>query len=124
LTENLISKYQRAYGVTVSKENRSAYASAVFYEKFWVTGNTITVLKWNISFAERKKLQISRISCVFDRNKTEVSSQENGYSFEHNLVAPLCRDKEMSKQMQLWDTFVVQELDNVYTKLWDSRGLD
>jgi hypothetical protein len=24
--------------------------SAVFYEKFWVTGNTITVLKWNISF--------------------------------------------------------------------------
>jgi hypothetical protein len=27
LTENLISKYQRkAYGVTVSKENRSAYA--------------------------------------------------------------------------------------------------
>jgi hypothetical protein len=51
LTENLISKYQgKAYGVTVSRKNRSAYASAVFYEKFWVTGNTITVLKWNISF--------------------------------------------------------------------------
>jgi hypothetical protein len=51
LTENLISKYQgKLTGVTVSKENRSAYASAVFYEKFWVTGNTITVLKWNISF--------------------------------------------------------------------------
>jgi hypothetical protein len=30
-----LSKYQgKAYGVTVSKENRSAYASAVFYEKF------------------------------------------------------------------------------------------
>jgi hypothetical protein len=38
------------------------------------------------------------------------------------------RDKEMSvnKFMQLWEYgyFVVQELDNVYTKLWDSRGLD
>jgi hypothetical protein len=28
------------------------------------------------------------ISCLFDRNKTEVSSQENGgYSFEHNLIS-------------------------------------
>jgi tryptophan synthase beta subunit len=58
LTENL-SKYQgKLTGVTVSKKNRSAYASAVFYEKFWVTGNTITVLKWNISLQSRKKLQI------------------------------------------------------------------
>jgi hypothetical protein len=28
----------------------------VFYEKFWVTGNTITVLKWNISFAEQEEI--------------------------------------------------------------------
>jgi hypothetical protein len=48
LTENLISKYQgKLTGVTVSKEQISV-PSAVFYEKFWVTGNTITVLKWNI----------------------------------------------------------------------------
>jgi hypothetical protein len=35
----------------------------------------------------------------FDRNKTEVSSQENGYSFEHNLISSGAygRDKEMSK---------------------------
>jgi hypothetical protein len=34
----------------------------------------------------------------FDRNKTEVSSQENGYSFEHNLISSGAygRDKEMS----------------------------
>jgi hypothetical protein len=65
----------------------------------------------------------------FDRNKTEVSSQENGYSFEHNLISSGAygRDKEMSvnKFMQLWEYgyFVVQELDNVYTKTvgqpWD-----
>jgi hypothetical protein len=30
----------------------------------------------------------------------------------------------VNKFMQLWEYgyFVVQELDNVYTKLWDSRG--
>jgi hypothetical protein len=65
LTENLISKYQGKLTVTVSKENRSAYASAVFYEKFWVTGNTITVLKWNISFAEQEEITNSQvISCL------------------------------------------------------------
>jgi hypothetical protein len=41
----------------VSKEKQISVPSAVFYEKFWVTGNTITVLKWNIS-QSRKKLQI------------------------------------------------------------------
>jgi hypothetical protein len=31
----------------------------VFYEKFWVTdSNTITVLKWNISFAEQEEITI------------------------------------------------------------------
>jgi hypothetical protein len=59
----------------------------VFYEKFWVTGNTITVLKWNISFAEQEEITNSQVIAVFDRNKTEVSSQENGYSFEHNLIS-------------------------------------
>jgi hypothetical protein len=40
-----------------------------------------------------------------DRNKTEVSSQENGYSFEHNLISSgAYGNKEMSvnKFMQLW----------------------
>jgi hypothetical protein len=92
-----------------------------------VTGNTITVLKWNISFAEQEEITNSQVISCFDRNKTEVSSQENGYSFEHNLISSGAygRDKEMSvnKFMQLWEYgyFVVQELDNVYTKLWDSR---
>jgi hypothetical protein len=37
----------------------------VFYEKFWVTGNTITVLKWNISFAEQEEITNSQvISCL------------------------------------------------------------
>jgi hypothetical protein len=50
LTENLISKYQgKAYRSQFRKKNRSAYASAVFYEKFWVTGNDNSI-KWNISF--------------------------------------------------------------------------
>jgi hypothetical protein len=49
--------------------------------------------------------------------------------FEHNLISSGAygRDKEMSvnKFMQLWVTdFVVQELDNVYTKnLWDHWDL-
>jgi hypothetical protein len=66
LTENLISKYQgKAYGVTVSKEKDQRTPSAVFYEKFWVTGNTITVLKWNISFAEQEEITNSQvISCL------------------------------------------------------------
>jgi hypothetical protein len=39
LTENLISKYQgKARSHSFERKNRSAYASAVFYEKFWVTG--------------------------------------------------------------------------------------
>jgi hypothetical protein len=129
LTENLISKYQgKAYGVTVSKKQISVRFSCV-YEKFWVTGNTITVLKWNISFAEQEEITNSSDKLSFDRNKTEVSSQENGYSFEHNLISSGAygRDKEMSvnKFMQLWEYgyFVVQELDNVYTKTvgqpWD-----
>jgi hypothetical protein len=65
LTENLISKYQgKLTGVTVSKEKQIS-ASAVFYEKFWVTGNTITVLKWNISFAEQEEITNSQvISCL------------------------------------------------------------
>jgi hypothetical protein len=50
----------------------------VFYEKFWVTGNTITVLKWNISFAEQEEITNSQVISCLDRNKTEVSSQENG----------------------------------------------
>jgi hypothetical protein len=95
----------------------------VFYEKFWVTGNTITVLKWNISFAEQEKFSSDKLS--FDRNKTEVSSQENGYSFEHNLISSGAygRDKEMSvnKFMQLWDKDS-GTTDN-YTKTC-SRGLD
>jgi hypothetical protein len=49
LTENLISKYQGKLTVTVSKKTDQRTFSCV-YEKFWVTGNTITVLKWNISF--------------------------------------------------------------------------
>jgi hypothetical protein len=79
----------------------------------------------HILLQSRKKFSSDKLS--FDRNKTEVSSQENGYSFEHNLISSGAygRDKEMSvnKFMQLWEYgFVVQELDNVYTKNWDSRG--
>jgi hypothetical protein len=67
LDRNLISKYQgKAYGShSFERKNRSAYASAVFYEKFWVTGNTITVLKWNISFADQEEITNSQvISCL------------------------------------------------------------
>jgi hypothetical protein len=65
LTENLISKYQGTCRSHSFEKNRSAYASAVFYEKFWVTGNTITVLKWNISFAEQEEITNSQvISCL------------------------------------------------------------
>jgi hypothetical protein len=111
------------------KKNRSAYASAVFYEKFWVTGNTITVLKWNISFWAGRNYKFSSDKLSFDRNKTEVS-QENGYSFEHNLISSGAygRDKEMSvnKFMQLWEYgyFVVQELDNVHKNCGTAVGLD
>jgi hypothetical protein len=86
-------------------------------------------LKWNISFCRAgRNYKFSSDKLSFDRNKTEVSSQENGYSFEHNLISSGAygRDKEMSnKFMQLWEYgyFVVQELDNVYTKTvgqpWD-----
>jgi hypothetical protein len=65
LTENLISKYQGKATESQFERKRSAYASAVFYEKFWVTGNTITVLKWNISFAEQEEITNSQvISCL------------------------------------------------------------
>jgi hypothetical protein len=88
----------------------------------------ITVLKWNISFCRAgRNYKFSSDKLSLTETK-EVSSQENGYSFEHNLISSGAygRDKEMSvnKFMQLWEYgyFVVQELDNVYTKLWDSRG--
>jgi hypothetical protein len=41
------------------KEKQISVRLAVFYEKFWVTGNTITVLKWNISFAEQGNYKFS-----------------------------------------------------------------
>jgi hypothetical protein len=65
LTENLISKYQgKAYG-SHRERKTDQRTSAVFYEKFWVTGNTITVLKWNISFAEQEEITNSQvISCL------------------------------------------------------------
>jgi hypothetical protein len=101
----------------------------VFYEKFWVTGNTITVLKWNISFAEQEEITNSQvISCLLTETKLRYPHRRTA-SFEHNLISSGAygRDKEMSvnKFMQLWEYgyFVVQELDNVYTKTvgqpWD-----
>jgi hypothetical protein len=59
LTENLISKYQgKLTGVTVSKEkNRSAYASAVFYEKFYRQYDNSIEME-HILLQSRKKLQI------------------------------------------------------------------
>jgi hypothetical protein len=56
----------------------------VFYEKFWVTGNTITVLKWNISFAEKRNYKFSSDKLSLTETKLRYPSQENGYSFEHN----------------------------------------
>jgi hypothetical protein len=41
----------------------------VFYEKFWVTGNTITVLKWNISFAEQEEITNSQVIAVLTETK-------------------------------------------------------
>jgi hypothetical protein len=71
--------------------------------------------------ADQEEITNSQVISCFDRNKTEVSSQENGYS-EHNLISSGAygRDKEMSvnKFMQLWEYgyFVVQELDNATQK--------
>jgi hypothetical protein len=65
LTENLISKYQGKLTESQFRKKTDQRTSAVFYEKFWVTGNTITVLKWNISFAEQEEITNSQvISCL------------------------------------------------------------
>jgi hypothetical protein len=97
----------------------------VFYEKFWVTGNTITVLKWNISFCRAgRNYKFSSDKLSFDRNKTEVSSQY----FEHNLISSGAygRDKEMSvnKFMQLWEygyfgTRTRQRIHKTVGQPWD-----
>jgi hypothetical protein len=59
LTENLISKYKESLRESqFRKKNRSAYASAVFYEKFWVTGNDNSIEMEHILLQSRKKLQI------------------------------------------------------------------
>jgi hypothetical protein len=80
LTENLISKYQgKLTGVTVSKEKQISVPSAVFYEKFWVTGNTITVLKWNISFCRAgrnykfsSKLSLTETKLRYPHRRTAI----------------------------------------------------
>jgi hypothetical protein len=98
----------------------------VFYEKFWVTGNTITVLKWNISFAEQEEITNSQvISCLWQKQNWGILTGERLF-FEHNLISSGAygRDKEMSvNKFMRYGYFVVQELDNVYTKTvgqpWD-----
>jgi hypothetical protein len=77
-----------------------------FYEKFWVTGNTITVLKWNISFADQEEIQILMISCLLTETKLRYPHRRQ---FEHNLIvqAPIGRDKEARKQTHFGSTDVV-----------------
>jgi hypothetical protein len=65
----------------------------------------------------------------FDRNKTEVSSQENGYSFEHNLISSGAygRDKEMSvnKFMQLWEYgYFTRTRQRIHKNCGTAVGLD
>jgi hypothetical protein len=63
LTENLISKYQgKLTESQFRKKNRSAYASAVFYEKFWVTGNTITVMEHILLQSRNYKFSSDKLS--------------------------------------------------------------
>jgi hypothetical protein len=70
LTENLISKPRESLQESQFREKQISVPSAVFYEKFWVTGNTITVLKWNISFAEQEEITNSQvISCLLTETK-------------------------------------------------------
>jgi hypothetical protein len=83
LTENHL---QGKLTGSVSKENRSAYLQLCF-EKFWVTGNHNSIEMEHILARAGRNYKFSSDKLSFDRNKTEVSSQENGYSFEHNLIS-------------------------------------
>jgi hypothetical protein len=87
----------------------------VFYESSQY--RQITVLKMEHILCRAGNYKFSR-KAVFDRNKTEVSLRRTAVLSSN--VHAYGRDKEMSvnKFMQLWEYgyFVVQELDNVYTK--------
>jgi hypothetical protein len=91
------------------------------------SGLQAMITVWNISFAEQEK--------KFSSDKLSLTETKLRYPHRRTAIVlstissgAYGRDKEMSvnKFMQLWEYgyFVVQELDNVYTKLWDSRGLD
>jgi hypothetical protein len=73
-----------------------------------------------ISFADQEEITILKDKLSLTETKLNPTGERLG--FEHNLISSGAygRDKEMSvnKFMQLWEYgyFVVQELDNVYTK--------
>jgi hypothetical protein len=88
----------------------------------------ITVLKWNIPFAEQEEITNSQvISCLLTETKLRYPTGERTV-LEHNLSSGACgRGKEMSKKIHATlgvRGYFVQELDNAYNKKLDSRGLD
>ena len=111
----------KAFGThTFERKNKSSHNYARFYEKFWIEDSSIKMLRWNISITRSGKNYVfSQDSLSFNRNKEEITSQDNGYNAKTNLIGyDFGTKKEISviKFMKLWTQgeLVSDKLFDVY----------
>jgi hypothetical protein len=119
----LKEKYQgKAFGTHgFERRNRSGYASAKYYESFWIKNMKIHMLTWRVSFNRTGKNYVfSADQLSFDRSKAETEARDDGYNAEYHLINNVYGTKiiTVEKFMQLWNYghFVVTELDKVFTE--------
>ena len=114
---------------TFERKNRSAYSFARFYEKFWIENAQIKMLKWSITISRcGKNYNFSQDSLSFNRQKSEVISQDNGYNAKHNLMGYDFGKKEiaLNKFMQFWEygEIVSTKLNDTYAIIIEETPFD
>ena len=119
----LKEKYQgKAFGThAFERKNRSGYASAKYYESFWIENMKIQMLTWRLSFNRTGKNYVFSASQLsFDRSKAQTEARDDGYNAEYHLINNSHGTKlvTVAKFMQLWNYghFVVTELDRVFNE--------
>ena len=105
---------------TFERKNRSSHASAKFYEKFWIEGYQIKMLRWSLSITRcGKNYEFSQGKLSFDRNKSEIVSSDMGYDYERKEIT-------LNKFMRLWDYGEITsvQLNDAYTSILDQEPFD
>ena len=106
--EEIKKQYEgKCFGThTFERNNKAAYSSAVFIEKFYIEDNNIFVLEWYISINKQDKYyKFSSSHINFNKSKRERKLTGNNYNVQYNLNLYSSRVKELpyANFIKLWN---------------------